>query len=457
MTYAPTLLQQLVPLVRRPIATQALERAQLHLLDWLGCAAYGGRSEVAGKLRDYLARWREPGSSWCFAGADCAWQDALLYNAALGNIAEMDDLHRSSTLHPGPVIVPAALALAERLQATPQALLESIVIGYEVTIRIGRAMGRDHYALYHNTSTCGSFGAAAAAAHLLGLDDEQLVWALGNAGTRTGGFWQMRHESTDSKQLHCAEAARTGVQAALLAAESVRGPASLLEGTQGLFAATSPEARPQAVIADAAGDWLIFQCSFKPWPACRHTHPAIDATLELGKVDTESLESVQLRTYRDALVFCDRPTPATPAQARFSLQHCAAVVLLYGRPALEHFEGDYLVNRRLAALRERILVTLDDDLQRRYPAHFGAAVTVQFSDGSRRSSAVQDAWGDPEVPMSETDLVDKASQLMAAGGIASGGAEALVATVLGLTRQQTLGDLFGALHSLDLHSLEDQA
>ena len=448
MTYAPTLLQQLVPLMRRPISTEALQRAQLHLLDWLGCAAYGGNSEVAQKLREYRLRWSEQGTNWCFSGTDCAWQDALLYNGALGNIAEMDDLHRSSTLHPGPVIVPAALALAEGLQATPQALLESIVIGYEVMIRIGRALGRDHYALYHPTSTCGSFGAAAAAAHLLALSDEQFVWALGNAGTRAGGFWQMRHEATDSKPLHCGEAARAGVQAALLAADNIRGPGSLLEGTQGFFAATSPEARPQAVIADAAGDWLIFQCSFKPWPACRHTHPAIDAALGLGSVDAGTLDSLELRTYRDALIFCDRPHPVTPAEAKFSLQHCAAVVLLYGRPRLKHFEGGYLDDPRLAAVRERIRVTLDDDLQHRYPAHFGAAVTAQFSDGSRRSSEVRDAWGDPEVPMTETDLVDKASQLMAAGGIAIGATEALVATVLGLTRQQTLGDLFGALRSL---------
>lgn len=448
MKFPPTLLQQLVSLLGRDIDDATLERAQQHLLDWLGCAVYGTRSEVAAKLRDYLTQWGGAGEYWNLAGADSNWQDALQYHGTLGSIAEMDDLHRTSTLHPGPVIVPAALVVAEMVGARPQALLEAIVVGYEVMIRIGRALGRDHYALYHNTSTCGSFGAAAAAAKLLNLDPEQTVWALANAGSRTGGFWQMRHEAVDTKPLHNAGAAQAGVQAALLAASNLRGPASLLEGTQGFFAATSPRAMPLAVVDNAAENWLIFQCSFKPWPACRHTHPAIDAVRALGDIVSADIRSLQISTYSDALLFCDRPHPKSPAEAKFSLQHCAAVTLLHGQPTIDHFAEEFLQRPDVVALREKITVVLDDEHEHAYPGHFGATARVVLNDDTALNIVLRDAWGDPEWPMTRDDIVTKARTLFRAGSARNECAEDVIEIGLNLTKQKDLGNFFAALRAL---------
>ena len=451
MKLPPTLLQQLVPLLERNIDDATLARAQLHLLDWLGCAAYGSRSEVAAKLRHYLARWGGAGDCWNLCGRDSNWQDTLQYHGILGSIAEMDDLHRTSTLHPGPILIPAALVVADMVRATPRALLESIVVGYEAMIRIGRALGRDHYALYHNTSSCGSFGAAAAAARLLGLDPEQTVWALANAGSRTGGFWQMRHEAVDTKPLHNASAAQAGVQAALLAASQLRGPASLLEGTQGFFAATSPQAKPLAVIDQAAGGWLIFQCSFKPWPACRHTHPAIDAVRALGDISVENIRSLQIGSYADALLFCDRPRPQSPAEARFSVQHCVAVTLLYGKPRIAHFEPEVVQCPEVATLRDKVSLVRDDEHERAYPGHFGATALVSLNDGTQLNIVLRDAWGDPEWPMAEDDIVTKARTLLGAGGVHRACAEDVIEIVLNLIDQPDLGHLFAALRGLGVN------
>ncbi|WOX05925.1 MmgE/PrpD family protein [Microbulbifer pacificus] len=448
MKFPPTLLQQLVSLLARDIDGATLERAQQHLLDWLGCAAYGARSEVATKLRNYLIQWGAKGEYWNLGGLDSSWQDALQYHGTLGSIAEMDDVHRTSTLHPGPVIVPAALVVAEMVRATPKALLEAIVVGYEAMIRIGRALGRDHYALYHNTSTCGSFGAAAAAAKLLNLDPEQTVWALANAGSRTGGFWQMRHEAVDTKPLHNAGAAQAGVQAALLAASNLRGPASLLEGTQGFFAATSPQAMPLAVVDNGVDNWLIFQCSFKPWPACRHTHPAIDAVRALGEISHTDIRSLQISTYSDALQFCDRPQPKTPAEARFSLQHCAAITLLHGKPTIAHFESDYLQRSEVVALREIVSVVLDEEHDRAYPGHFGATALVTLNDDTVLNIILRDAWGDPEWPMTQEDIVTKARMLFSAAAVSKECAEDVIEIGLNLVKQKELGNLFAALRAL---------
>lgn len=443
-----TLLEQLVSLLDRDIDEPTLTRAQLHLLDWLGCSVYGARSELAGKLQNYLAQWGAPGNNWNLSGNDSCWQDALQFHGALGSVSEMDDLHRTSTLHPGPVIIPAALAVAEMVQVGPRALLESIVVGYEVMIRIGRALGRDHYALYHSTSTCGSFGAAAAAARLLGLSREETVWALANAGSRTGGFWQMRHEAVETKHLHNASAAHAGVQAALLASQQLRGPASLLEGTQGFFAATSSQAMPLAVIDQAADGWLLFQCSFKPWPACRHTHPAIDAVRALGDLSALEVSEVHISTFGDALMFCDRRHPESSAQARFSLQHCAAVAILFGAPAIEHFEQEYLQRQDVVALRDKVTLHVSEEHQRAYPAHFGATVRVILRDGSDWEMALHDAWGDPEWPLASGDIIGKARSLFCAAGISTESAEDILEVTLNLSDQDDLASLYAALRGI---------
>ncbi|MCA0892123.1 MmgE/PrpD family protein [Microbulbifer agarilyticus] len=448
MNQPMTLLEQLVSLLDREIDDATLERAQLHLLDWLGCSVYGARSELAEKLRGYLAEWGTSGKNWNLNGSDSCWQDSVQFHGALGSVSEMDDLHRTSTLHPGPVIIPAALAVAEMVEASPRALLSSIVVGYEVMIRIGRALGRDHYALYHSTSTCGSFGAAAAAAHLLDLNHEQTVWALANAGSRTGGFWQMRHEAVETKHLHNAGAAHAGVQAALLASSELRGPASLLEGTQGFFAATSSQAMPLAVIDQVSEGWLLFQCSFKPWPACRHTHPTIDAVRALGEVSAEDVRELHISTFGDALMFCDRKHPESPAQARFSLQHCAAVTILFGAPAIEHFGEETLARPDVAELRDKVTLHVTEAHQRAYPAHFGATVRVVLLDGSEWEMASPDAWGDPEWPLTSEDIIDKARTLFAAAGVGTETTEDVLEVTLNLIGQDDLNSLFTALRGL---------
>jgi 2-methylcitrate dehydratase PrpD len=127
---------------------------------------------------------------------------AAFVNGAYGNVLEMDDIHRAAILPAGPVVIPAALAVAERQGADAREFLSAVVRGYEAMIRIGRSVGPHHYRFWHKTSPCGPFGAAAAAASLLRLDPARTVWALGNAGTQASGPWQCRLEGAMSKQLH---------------------------------------------------------------------------------------------------------------------------------------------------------------------------------------------------------------------------------------------------------------
>ncbi|MFN3945130.1 MAG: MmgE/PrpD family protein [Allosphingosinicella sp.] len=384
-----SLTQRLAHHLERPVAKDNLHRARLHLLDWLGCVAGARRGEVA-------------------AAARAAEPDALLRAAMLGNVMEMDDVHRAAILHPGPVVWPAALIAARERGAGMADLLAAGVRGYEAMIAVGATFDAYHYARWHNTATAGGFGAVAAAASILGLTGARLVDALGNAGSVAGGLWRMRHEPVATKQLHVAHVVRTGTWIARLAAHGLTGPSAILEGEQGLYAAMTERPKPLRL----GEGWRMDEVSFKPWPACRHAHPAIDAALEL-KASGALKPPVRVETYADAVAFCDRPEPHSPIEAKFSIQHSVAVAIAHGTPELRHFED--LADAQVAALRGQVDVVESAEFTARYPDHFGAKVSAGGA-----SVELVDTRGDPERPLAPAAIGAKALSLMAWGGITDG-------------------------------------
>ena len=368
----------------RPICPDTRARARLHLLDWMGCVA-GARHSAVGAVQGRMAG-----------------QAVTLRAALLGNVLEMDDVHRAAILHPGPVIWPTVLGDAEQGM---DAVLDAAVRGYEATIAVGATFDAAHYAYWHNTATAGVFGAAAAVSALFGSDAATLASALGLAGSVSGGLWQMRHEPVMGKQWHIAHALQTGGAAAFHAASGVTGPRFILEGPQGLYAATCRAPKPM-VLGDG---WRIAEVSFKPWGACRHAHPAIDAALELRARGALS-GPILVETFADALAFCDRPDPKTPHEAKFSLQHAVAVVAERGVPTLADFEPDAIV--ALTAARARVTVREDVAITARYPAHFGAAISAGGAQ-----VALVDTLGDPERSLSRDGMIAKARALFEWGGL----------------------------------------
>lgn len=381
--------------------TDIRERARLHLLDWLGCVAGARRSDVA-------------------AAAQAAEPDVLTRAALLGNVLEMDDVHRAAILHPGPVVWPAALSAARDEKAGMNELLDGAVQGYEAVIAIGATLDAHHYGFWHNTSTAGGFGAAAAAASLYELDPERITWSLGNIGSLAGGFWHMRHAPVMTKQLHVGHAALAGLWVARLARAGFTGPAAILEGPQGLYEATTSDPKP-LVLGDG---WRIEEVSFKPWAACRHSHPAIDAALEL-KAEGALTPPFLLETYADAIAFCDRPDPKTEIDAKFSLQHSIAVVAAEGEPRPEHYQPEAIADPALAALRAQVQVREAPDISARYPGHFGARLSAGAG-----SVELVDTRGDPERALPPEGIIAKARSLIRWGGLPDVEADRAVALAL---------------------------
>ncbi|WEK50224.1 MAG: MmgE/PrpD family protein [Candidatus Kaistia colombiensis] len=436
--------ERLVGLLARPISAADRQRAALHVVDWIGCAAIG-RTTESGIRIEAEAPASDAGPAQLFGARSSDPATAAFVLGGFGSILEMDDVHRAALLHPGPIVIPAALAAA-RDDTRAEDFLDAVIRGYEAMIRLGSAVGPGHYAFFHNTATCGGFGAAAAAGSLLGLDEAALAAALGNAGSVAGGLWQCRNEAVMTKTLHLAEAARRGLVAARLAAHGFTGPRFILEGPQGFFAATCPGASPNDVVAGPESGWKIAETSFKPWPACRHAHAAIDAALALrDKIADRPIAGIDIETYADAKLFCDRPAPETVLQAKFSLQHAVAVTLSDGPPPLAAFDLPALGRPDLAALREVATVAASARFTAPYPRHFGSAVAVRLTSGETLSHSVADAWGDTENPVSDAALLAKAHALMQAAGLGRAQAEALVHSALSLAEGGTLAPFRNAM------------
>jgi 2-methylcitrate dehydratase PrpD len=418
----PSLTNRLILQLKSKEITDAdRNRAAVHVLDWLGCCSLAKHSLVAKNYQAYIEDENSNNDTFTNSifGDKCYWQDALLINGALGNVLEMDDIHRSSILHPGPVVIPAALVIAQKYHLPMRNFLNAVVLGYEITIRLGESIGRSHYKYFHNTATCAGFGAALAVSHLLELSVQKVVHALGNVGSKTSGLWQMRNESVQTKQWHNSEAARSGVMATILASKGVTGPEYILEGPQGVFNALSTDATPANFLKESPS-WRIFDCSFKPWPACRHAHPAIDVVLEALsqssiKVAPEDIKEVTIYTYQDALIFCDKPHPKTELQAKFSIQHAVASVLVFGEPKLEHYYQENL--NELDDFRQLIVVKSNQEFEDRYPYHYGAQCEIILHNGQCLNSYNIDTLGDPERPLSIEQIKAKANMLMTAANI----------------------------------------
>ncbi len=413
----------------KPVQPADLSSACSYVLDAMACAVAAPGTR-AGRI---LAGWAaEDGGSGVLADT--------FRVAGLVHVLEIDDLHRGSVTHPGCVVVPGAWSVARSLGRDGRSFLTAVLRGYEVMARVGASVGPSHYRLWHNTATCGPFGGAAAAGSLWDLDREQLVWGLGNAGTQASGLWEFLADGSMSKPLHAARAAAAGVTSAGLARRGFSGPARVLEGDRGFYRAMCPDPCPERLAEDPEGPWALRCTSIKPWPSCRHTHPAIHAALELHEaVGDAPARRVMVETYDAALALCDRMEPASEADAKFSLQYCVLTALREGAVDFASFSEE--TRRQYGRAGVEVRVGALPEFQAAYPDRWGARVTVELNGGERVTAERRACLGDPEMPMGEDDLKAKARLLLQHGGMGSEEAETFMARVLGLAEAEHLPPL----------------
>jgi 2-methylcitrate dehydratase PrpD len=284
---------------------------------------------------------------------------AALVNGAAGHALDFDDTHMTMGGHPSVPLIPAILALSESIGADGRQLLESLVVGVELESRLGAMLGGQHYAIgFHSTGTIGTFGAAAACAHLLRLDEDAWLRALGLAGTQAAGL--KSGFGTMAKPLHAGRAASNGLLSALAARNGFTANPAIIETQQG-FAATHAGTKPSREVLDQyAGRFLIRDTLFKYHASCYLTHAPIQAARHLrdeDRLDPDTIDDVELRVSTGVLGVCNIQEPRTGLEGKFSLRATTAMALLgIDTSSLQTFTDANVTRPSVVRIRDRIRV-----------------------------------------------------------------------------------------------------
>jgi 2-methylcitrate dehydratase PrpD len=378
------------------IPPQIVHHARRALIDWHAALLPGSVLPPATLLQK------------AFAGEAQSPRAKALINGAAAHTVEVDDIFRDGIYHPGAPTIAAALSL------TNDNYLRAVIVGYEISTRIGAAMGRAHYRYWHNTGTIGCFGAAAAAAEVLRLDATRFAHALATVATFSAGLQQAFRNDSMSKPLHAGRAAEAGVSAALMAKEGVTGSLDVLEGEAGFGRAMGDGPDWERALATLGRDFHIGRMTFKNHACCGHTFAAIDGALALQKkmnLRASAMESISIGTYRAGLEVAHYEEPRTPAEARFSLKYVVATALTHGSVRLAAFTPERIGDAETRELMRRIDVALDAQLDAAFPGKRAARVAIAARDGRREEWLQPTRIGDPDAPLGDAALEAKFREL----------------------------------------------
>ena len=430
----------------RPLPPEVAHGAQRAVIDWFAAVYPGLDMEAVQRLEQVLAEDLDRGPSRLVdkgAGRAATARAAALYNGTAAHAAELDDSFRDAMVHPGAATIAGALAVAQASAASGPVFLRAVVLGYELSTRIGVVMGRPHYRYWHNTGTMGSFGAAAAAASLMGLDEEATAHALAIAATFTAGLQQAFRSESMAKPLHAGRAAEAGVLAAQLAACGMRSSLDVLEGEAGLGRAMSDGPDWSGIAATLGQDFHITRLTFKNHVGCGHTFAAIDGALALQRqhgFQHGDIQSVHLGVYQPTLDIAPHVDPRDADQAKFSLHYMVATALAHGSVRLAAFEPARLNDPVTRALMGRTSKALDPEVDAAFPGRRGARVRIQLRDGRTLERLQPDRKGDPELPLSDADIEGKLAEL-AGPAIGETAARALIDRIWALHEAPTVATL----------------
>lgn len=388
---------------------QTVRIAKQCFLDWLGNAIRGSQALSTKLMEKVLVRERCAAADATVFTADpyrTSAMQAALVNGMASHSLDFDDLHNASIIHLATVVMSAALAVAERDGLSGRALLTAIVAGYEIGARVGETVNPHSYYFWHTTGTAGTFGAAAAAGRLLGLDEARMVACLGTAGTQAAGLWEFLADGAMSKTLHAGKAALHGVLAADLSREGFTAAKRILEGEKGFCKAMDPHCDLGKLTAGLGKGYKIRENSFKPYACCKHCHPAINALLDLcaaQDLKSAQIASIAVKTNDTAECLVNNAQPKTAYGHKFSLQYCLAAAARYGQVGLDEFTEEKIADAEAQRIMQAVRVQADGALQQEFlknPEKWSVELTVETVDGALYRKFIPYPKGDPQNPVS---------------------------------------------------------
>ena len=409
------------------LSAQVRERVRYLLLDHLAVTLRGSllpSSQAAYDMLDSMMAIRKTGTPTICgrAGrAEASW--AAFANGIAAHGLEMDDVENASSLHPGVVVMPAALALAEQLGSAPADFYAAVVAGYEVTLRIGAALNpaSAYERGFHPTAVCGALGAAAACARLLGLTPAQTNSALGIAGSMAAGSMAYLHDGAWTKRLHPGWACHAGITAARLAASGFVGPVDILEGRYGFLHAYSSNGDVEQLERKPGDELAIMRVSLKPYACCRYMHGPIDCLFEImhrQQPDPERIARIACGVLSGGRGLIADPIEqkrqaSNIVDAQFSMPFGAAIAVLTGKTGLSVFTDEWVHHPTVRELMQKVDCYSSPELDNYYPAEWRASASITMDDGTQYNAQVRYALGDPHNPLSWEQLEARFHELVA--------------------------------------------
>lgn len=401
------------------IPAAVLDKLRLNLADTLGVTV-GARGldhvdRVVGVGR--MSSGDGP-SSVLGHGLKLAAGEAAFVNGFAAHGYDFDDA--SKFVHPGCVVVPAVIALAEARNADARDVLDALVAGYEVAVRVGAAAGPAHRKRgFHPTGTCSVFGAAAGCARLLGLDPAQIAGALGFAGSMSAGITRYRMDGAANKHMHAGNAARSGLTAALLAESGLNGASDIFEGLQGFLEIYADGGRPNELTAGLGDEFRLTDADIKPYPSCRQTHGAVDLALAVAADLPEDarVEKVDVAVYSYAAQdwYAQNDVPDNWLEALLRIPYCVSACLRFGRIDMDVFDDAARADPELRRLVSVTDVTAEPAFDANWPVERPVRLSVTLADGRQVEKSLRFPSGSAETPLDRNFIRSKFSALYRRG------------------------------------------
>jgi 2-methylcitrate dehydratase PrpD len=393
------------------------------VLNWVGVAIGGSHHETVDVAVSALQPFSGPPQAGLFGRTErFDILNAAFLNGVSSHIFDFDDTHLKTIIHPAGPVASAILAYAEMKPVTGRAFLDALVVGIETECRIGNAVYPNHYdAGWHITGTCGPFGAAAAAGKLMGLTEQQMVYALGLAASQPVGL----RESFGSmnKSFNPGRAASNGLFAALLASKNYTSSEGMIEAKRG-WANTISTKQDYREITEGLGQrYEAALNTYKPFACGIVIHPAIDAAIQLRndyQLTPEMVERIELRVHPLVIELTGKKMPQIGLEGKFSVYHSVAAAMIDGAAGEKQYSDRAVRDARTIALRDKVNATVDPAIKAEQ-----VDMTVKLKDGRTLHKFIAHAIGSVEVPMSDKQLEAKFSDL-AEGVLAAAQVRALM-------------------------------
>lgn len=378
------------------IPQQVCEHAKVAFMDWLGVALAGCEDPLVLKLIGYADAMGGAEQAMILGhGVKKSVSQAALINGAASHALDYDDSFINTYGHPSVGLFPGILALSEWKEKSGAEFINAYIIGLKAGAVIGACAGVEHYMNgWHATSTIGHLSSAAACARLMGLDEQQTVYALGIAGTQACGL--KRVFGTMCKPFHAGRAAQAGLMAAMLARENFTSAEDILEGHDGFLQLFKGKVNEEAV-ATLGKTWDIENLAQKYHASCHATHSPIEGGVSLMEKENlvpEQISSITIHVSKLAIDVAGKPEPKTGLEGKFSISYCVANALLRGDTGMGAFTDERVNDPKVKAFMNKIAVVLDKKID-----PIEARVTAKTNDG-KEFTCVADIF--KQIPPLET-------------------------------------------------------